>query len=103
MIIQYATLADGAFVALVADTNISAYAYATSPNADRARTIPARVAREMIARAIEFAPTYVAACGYNALRDTGIRDRGMLDAARAMLDAHTAPPRVVLGAIEVAS
>jgi hypothetical protein len=51
MAIQFKLLADGGFVAGDTETGRTSYAYPTSPHATMARTMPERIAAEMIASA----------------------------------------------------
>lgn len=68
--------AGGGFAAWVPGTNITAYAYPGSPNADKARKssrAQAKIARSMIENTVWILPTYVQICGYEALVETADR------------------------------
>ncbi len=71
MNIESKITSNGGFTAWVPGTNITAYAYPTSPDATAAKNAKrrAKVAAEMIARNIDAMPGYVEVCGYSAMVD----------------------------------
>lgn len=68
MKIKCQTTTDGGFVAIVHGTNITSYAYPTSPMAIAARRNPDHAKHLMIEREIDALPAFVAQCGYEALK-----------------------------------
>lgn len=72
MIVAYHFEPNGGFIAHVPGTSFQGYAYPTSPHADRAakgRQQAAATAEAIIRQELDFAPSYVRAMGYDAMRD----------------------------------